>query len=223
MNQRRKKYLALSKQLEKIIEGEHYALLEKWIEDEDTVLPDGMEVYVKQLEYARGFLYSGATPNGAARKLQLHYSDLSLKQAKSRVKDAVYHFYIDGDLKADAYRHIVFEKQMQLAQLVIATAKKPADLEIASKIYERAGKAKQLHLPDKEEFPEGMFEQKWKIYSLDTADVGLPELADRNKLGDMIDAFNMAEADKIRLKQDAGVEPRQILEFNGQEESDPEE
>ena len=223
MKRRKKKFLALSKQLEKIVEGDHYALLEQWIEDESVTLPDGMEEYVKQLEYARGFLYSGATPNGAARKLKIHYPDLSYKQAKTRVRDAVEHFYIDGDLKADAYRHIVFEKQMQLAQLVIATAKKPADLEIASKIYERAGKAKQLHLPDKEEFPEGMFEQKWKIYSLDTSDVGLPEMADRNQLAEMIDSFNITESEKIRLKQDAGAEPRQILDFNGQKESDPEE
>lgn len=215
--------MALSKQLEKIIEGEHYALLEQWIEDEDTILPDGMDDYVKQLEYARGFLYSGSTPNGAARKLILHYPELSLKQAKSRVKDAVYHFYIDGDLKAEAYRHLLFEKQMQLAELTLRTAKTRADLEIVSKMYERAGKAKQLHLPDKEEFPEGMFDQKWKIYSLDTSDVGLPEMADRNQLGAMIDSFNIAEAEKIRLKQDAGCEPREILQINVKEESDPEE
>lgn len=208
--------------MEKIIEGEHYSLLEQWVEDESVVLPDGMAEYVDQLEYARGFLYSGSTPNGAARKLQLHFTDLSWKQAKSRVADAVEHFYIDGDLKTEAYRQIIFEKQMQLAELALRTAKTHAALEIVSKIYERAGKAKQLHLPDKEEFPEGMFEQKWKIYSLDTSDVGLPDLADRNQLAAMIDSFNISEADRIRLKQDAGVEPRQILDFNGQEET-PEE
>lgn len=209
--------------MEKIVEGEHYALFEQWIEDESVTLPEGMQEYVEQLEYSRGFIYSGSTPNGAARKLRAHFPELSYKQAKSRVADAVEHFYIDGDLKKEAYRQIIFEKQMQLAQLVIETAKTKADLEIASKIYERAGKAKQLHLPDKEEFPEGMFDQKWKIYSLDTADVGLPEMADRNQLGAMIDSFNISEADKIRLKQDAGAEPRQILDFHVQKESHPEE
>ena len=215
----------MSKQLEKIVEGEHYALLERWVEDESLELPDEMREYVEQLEFSRGFIYSGATPNGAARKLRIHYPELSYKQAKSRVADAVEHFYIDGDLKTAAYREIIFEKQMQLAELALKTAKTRADLDIVSKIYERAGKAKQLHLPDKEEFPEGMFEQKWKIYSLDTSDVGLPEMADRNKLGEMIDSFNIAESEKIRLKQDAGCEdsPRQILEWNGEEESDPEE
>jgi len=208
--------------MEKIIEGEHYALLEQWVEDESTELPDEMLEYVKQLEYARGFIYSGSTPNGAARKLKIHF-EISYKQAKSRVADAVEHFYIDQDLKKAAYREIIFEKQMQLAELTLKTAKTRADLDIVSKIYERAGKAKQLHLPDKEEFPEGMFEQKWKIYSLDTSDVGLPEMADRNQLGAMIDNFNITEAEKIRLKQDAGVEPRQILDFNGEEESNTED
>lgn len=209
--------------MEKIVEGEHYSLLEQWAEDESVILPDGMNEYVRQLEYARGFIYSGSSPNNTARKLQLHFPDLSMKQAKSRVRDAVEYFYIDGDLKKDAYRHIHYEKQMQAAQLVLETAKCAADIKIASEIWERAGKAKQLHLPDPEEFPEGMFEKKWKIYSLDTSDVGLPEMADRNQLGAMIDSFNIAEAEKIRLKQDAGVEPREILEFNVQEESDPEE
>lgn len=212
----------MSKQLSKILEGEHYKLFEQWVEDESVTLPEGMQEYVSQLEYARGFLYSGSSPNMAARKLRAHFN-LSYKQGKSRVADAVEHFYIDGDLKNEAYRQIVFEKQMQLGQLAIQTAKSVADLEIASKIYERAGKAKQLHLPDPEEFPEGMFDQKWKIYSLDTADVGLPEVADRNLLGTMIDSFNIAEAEKIRLKQDAGAEPRQLLDWNGTKESDTEE
>lgn len=215
--------MALSKMMEKILEGEHYALLEQWTEDESVVLPDGMRDYVTQLEYVRGFIYSGSAPNSAARKLQLHYPELSLKQAKSRVKDSIEHFYIDGDIKAEAYRHILFEKQMQLAELTLHTAKTGSDLEIVSRMYERAGKAKQLHLPDKEEFPEGMFDQKWKIYSLDTTDVGLPEMADRNLLGAAIDKFNITEAEKIRLKQDAGVEPREILNFNGQTEIDTEE
>jgi hypothetical protein len=209
--------------MEKIAEGEHYQLLEQWSGDESVVLPDGIQDYVKQLEYARGFIYSGSSPNTASRRLQLHYPDLSVKQAKSRVRDAVEYFYIDGDLKKDAYRHIHYEKQMQAAQLVLETARSAADIKIASEIWERAGRAKQLHLPDAEEFPEGMFEQKWKIYSLDTSDVGLPELADRNQLGAMIDSFNVTEAEKIRLKQDAGVEPREILDFNGQKESAPEE
>lgn len=209
--------------MEKIMEGDHYLLLEQWSADESVVLPEGMNEYVKQLEYARGFIYSGASPNNASRKLQLHFPNLSMKQAKSRVRDSVEYFYIDGDLKKDAYRHIHYEKQMQAAQLVLETAKSAADIKIASEIWERAGRAKQLHLPDAEEFPEGMFEQKWKIYSLDTSDVGLPDMADRNQLGTMIDSFNIIESEKIRLKQDAGVIPREILDFNGQEESDPEE
>ncbi len=209
--------------MEKIAEGEHYQLLEQWSGDESVVLPDEIHDYVKQLEYARGFIYSGASPNNASRKLKVHFPDLSMKQAKSRVRDAVEYFYIDGDLKKDAYRQIHYEKQMQAAQLVLETARSAADIKIASEIWERAGRAKQLHLPDAEEFPEGMFEQKWKIYSLDTSDVGLPELADRNQLGAMIDSFNVTEAEKIRLKQDAGVEPREILDFNGQKESAPEE
>lgn len=209
--------------MENIVEGEHYSLLEQWATDESVVLPDGMNEYVKQLEYSRGFIYSGSSPNNASRKLQLHFPELSMKQAKSRVRDAVEYFYIDGDLKKEAYRHIHYEKQMQAAQLVLETAKSAADIKIASEIWERAGKAKQLHLPDPEEYPEGMFEKKWKIYSLDTVDVGLPELSDRNQLGAMIDDFNVTEGEKIRLKQDSGVLPREILDFNAQKESNPEE
>jgi hypothetical protein len=209
--------------MEKIAEGEHYQLLEQWSGDESVVLPDEIHDYVKQLEYARGFIYSGASPNNASRKLKLHFPDLSMKQSKSRVRDAVEYFYIDGDLKKDAYRHIHYEKQMSAAQLVLETAKCASDIKIASDIWVKAGNLKQLHLPDVEQFPEGMFEQKYKIYSLDTSDVGLPELADRNKLGAMVDLFNITEAEKIRLKQDGGVIPREILDFNGQKESSPEE
>ena len=210
----------MSKQLEEILEGDHYALLEAWVDNEDVELPDGMAEYVKQLEYIRGFFYSGNTLQKVRRKMKLHFPELSPKQINSRIDDAQEYFYLSHDLKKDTYRHLHYEKQMQCAELVLRTAQSPADIKIASDIYARAEKSKQLHLPDKEDFPEELLAKKTKIFSLQPEDVGLPERTDDNLLKRMIEQFNIEETEKLRILGDSGAGPRKVFDYNPEEDGE---
>ena len=198
-------------QFEKILEGDHLALLEEWTENEDVTLPEEMAEYVKQLEFARGFFYRGDTPYKITKKLQAHF-DLTANQAQSRMQDAHEYFYLNREFKKDAMREWFYEKQIQLAQATFLSAKTPQDYDLASKIYERAYKARALHLPDEKELPFEFYEEKVRIFSLKPQDVGLAEPADRNQLARMIDSFNITEEQKIKLKQDVGEHPREIIE-----------
>ncbi len=216
-----KEYSALTK-MDKILEGDHYAYLESWIENEDVELPEEMAEYVKQLEYIRSFFYSGNTLQKIKRKMKLHFPDLSLKQINSRLDDAQEYFYLNHDLKKDTYRHIHYEKQMQCAELVLRTAKTPIDIKIASDIYKAAEKSKQLHLPDKEDFPAELLEKRTNIFSLQPEDIGLPARTDDNLLKRMMEEFNIEEAEKLRIQGDAGIGPRQVFDYNPDEDGENE-
>lgn len=208
--------------MDKILEGDHYALLEQWSDNEGVIMPDDLLEYVKQLEYSRGFLYAGNPPNKVVNKLRVHFPGLSVKQAKSRMADAIEYFYIDGDLKKEAYRQIHYNLQMQAAELIFRTSKTPQEMKLASDIWARAEQTKQLHIEDKEDLPKELFEKKFRIFSIDPSDLGLNEMPNRSELDKMIDQFNTEEEHKLRLRQDAGTMPKQIFDIHEQDKNDPE-
>lgn len=207
-------------QMDRILEGDQYELLLQWSENEDTQLPEEMADYVQQLEYARGFLYS-VSPKQAALRLKKLFDGLSMKQAKSRVKDAIEYFYVDEDLKNDHYRHIHYEIYMRLAELALKSASCVEHLKIVSDLYQKAEKSKQLHLQDKEELPKELYEKKYRIFTGDPVQVGLPKGPSRRELNDLVDKFVITEEQKIKIKQDGGGMPRQILDVNAETENDP--
>lgn len=200
-------------ELDKIEEGDHILLLEDWIEGGTDQLPEEMLVYLKQLELIRGFYYSGSTAtHKLIKKLQLHYPELSVKQCRTRIHDAQVHFYLDEELKKDFHKRLHYEQQMQLYQVAKMTAKSPKDNDIASKILERAGKMIDLDKADKEKLPKEFFIKQNRFFSLKPSDVGLPEDMNRNQIGSWLDKLKVAEAEKLRLKQDAGLEDRNFFD-----------
>lgn len=211
-------------QFENIMEGDHLDMLEAWTENPEGVeLPEEMLRYVKQIEMARDFLYRGDSPQKVAKKLQQHFKELSREQAISRMQDALDYFYTSRELRKDALKEFHYEKQLNLAQAAYLSAKTPADYKIASDIYRKAEEIKGLHLPDEPELPEEFFKKKRKIYSLRPEDVtGLPERVQINQLAKLIDQFNIDEASKLKLKQDAGAEPRQIIDIPHEDVEDEE-
>ncbi|TQI72278.1 hypothetical protein JM79_3236 [Gramella sp. Hel_I_59] len=206
-------------ELDKIEEGDHFSLLEEWIEGGTDKLPEEMLIYLKQLELIRGFFYAGdINPRKITRKLQLHYPDLSIKQCRTRIDDARVYFYLNEEIKKDFYRRIHYEQQMQMYKVTKTTAKTHAEMKIASDILKEAGKLIELDKPDKETLPEEFFIKPNRFFSLKPSDIGLPDDMNRNEVGNWLDKLQIAETEKFRLKQDLGSEPRQIFDYDGEED-----
>ncbi|MUP44900.1 hypothetical protein E0K83_03960 [Gramella sp. BOM4] len=206
-------------ELDKIEEGDHFALLEEYVEGNTDKLPEEMLVYLKQLELIRGFFYAGdVNPRRITRKLQLHYPDLSIKQCRTRIEDAREYFYLNEEIKKDFYRRIHYEQHMQNYQVARRTAKTHAEWKITDEILKNAGKIIELDKPDKEELPKEFFIKPNRFFSLKPSDIGLPDDMNRNEVGKWLDKLQIAETEKFRLKQDLGSEPRQIFDYDGEED-----
>ena len=88
-------------------------------------------------------------------------------------------------------------------------------------MLERAYKSKGLDKTEEERIPEEAFKKPIKIYSLDTTDFAdLPQTTNRNLLGEYVDQMNIAEAEKVRIKQDMGAEPKELFTYNEQKKED---
>lgn len=198
----------------------HYSILEDWVDKGRTeTLPDEMVEYLEQLTMVNQLWNSQNSPNKILQKLQASYPELNAKTARSRMDDAFTWFYLDDQVKKDAYRNMLFDKMLKLVDATIISATSPEDYDRASKILLRAYRVKQLDKDEEESIPEEAFKKPIKIYSLDTSEFeDLPEAPDRKLLAEYIDQMNATEAQALRIKQDAGIEPKQLFDHEDSKE-----
>lgn len=207
-----------NKKLKTELEGMHYSVLQDWVETgRKGNMPDEMVEYVQQLDLVRGLWYSCNTPYQIINKLQVHYPELDNLTATSRFQDACCYFFLDDKIKQDSWRNMIFEKHMQLYNAAVLSARSVDDYAKASGILERAYRAKRLHEKEEETIPEAAFTKPTKVYTLDTSDVGLPK-ANRNLLGEYIDQMLVTEEERLKIKQEASMEPKSIFDYDGESE-----
>lgn len=192
----------------------HYSILEDWVDKgRSETLPEEMATYLSQLTLVNQLWNACNSPNKIVQKLQVAFPELNGTTARSRMQDAFTWFYLDDNVKKDAYRNMLFEKMMKLVDATILSATGTEDYDRASKILERAYRIKQLDKDDVDELPEEAYKKPFKIYSSDIGDFkDLPEPADRKLLAEYIDQMNLTEAQSIKIRQDAGIEPKTLFD-----------
>ncbi|UOY07716.1 hypothetical protein L0P88_03995 [Muricauda sp. SCSIO 64092] len=202
----------------------HYAILEDWVDKGRTeTLPEEMVTYLEQLTMVNQLWNACQTPNKIIQKLMASYPGLNAKTARSRWEDACTWFYLDDQVKKDAWRNMLFEKQLKLADAIITGAQKNEDYDLASKVLERAAKVKRLDQKEEEVIPQEAFTKRIKIFDSDTLQFeDLPPPANRKLLAEYIDKVNIEELQKVKLKQDAGIEPKELFNHEAFKKNKPE-
>lgn len=213
------KRMARTKQhQESELEGLHYTILEDWVDKGRTEkLPEYMLRYLEQLNFVNSLWKSLNDPQKIIRKLCISFPELTSLTAKTRFEDAMTWFYLDDQVKQDTWRNALFQKMMQLVDAAILSAKTVDDYNKASIILERAYRIKGLEKDEDPGIPEEAFKKPIKIYSLDTSEFAdLPQSTNRYLLAQYVDEMNLTEDQKIKIKQDMSVEPKEI--FTGYEQ-----
>ena len=200
------------------LEGLHYSILEDWVDKGRTEkLPEEMLRYLEQLNFVNSLWKSLNDPQKIIRKLCISFPELTSLTAKTRFEDAMTWFYLDDQVKQDTWRNALFQKMMQLVDAAILSAKTVDDYNKASIILERAYRIKGLEKDEDPGIPEEAFKKPIKIYSLDTSEFAdLPQSTNRYLLAQYVDEMNLTEDQKIKIKQDMSVEPKEI--FTGYEQ-----
>ena len=124
-------------------------------------------------------------------------------RARRMYAEALNLFYLNDTVENDAYRNIIFDNLQKAALAVLQNATSAKDMEVYGNLQTQAAKIKRLDQAD----PVKPMEVKDKPvihFDLDPAAVGLPS-ANRNELGRQIDAIDLPEREKTRLKRDANV------------------
>lgn len=210
------------KKLQSELEGLHYTILEEWVDKGRTEnLPEEMATYLEQLNFVNGLWNSCHTPQKIIDKLIITYPGLDKISAKSRFEDAVNWFYLDDQVKREAWRNLIFEKMLKLVDAAIISAVSVNDYNKASLMLQRAYLVKGLDKEEKEKIPEEAFQKPIKIYSDNVSDFeDLPDTTNRNILAQYVDQMLLQEDEKLRIKQEMGIEPKVLFATNEHQEED---
>ena len=125
-------------------------------------------------------------------------------RARRMYAEALNLFYLNDTVENDAYRNIIFDNLQKAALAVLQNATSAKDMEVYGNLQTQAWKVKLLDKPDPEKV-QLPADKPVKVYDLDPAAVGLPS-ANRNELGRQIDAIDLPEREKTRLRRDANIE-----------------
>lgn len=195
------------------IKGVELDLLREWVENgKKAVLPAEMVEYLSHLELVRGLYLQNQTRPKIVRILSQKPYNLTKWEAEMRFNDAINFFYIQEDIKIEAWANVYAEKMERMARVMLETMDMQ-DLrayETYRKYLESALEMRAKYAK-KDELPEEIYKKPFKVYTLDITELGLPAPS-REQLMHDIDSFSIEETDKIRIKQEAGVLPPKIFE-----------
>lgn len=196
------------------LEGLHFTILEDWVnKGSSETLPEEMELYLRQLNTVNGLWNACNSPQNIIRKLCLAYPELNQATAKSRYEDAMTWFYLDEGIKMDAFSNMIAEQMLKLATATVKSATCNNDYKIAGQLFKDAWLIKGGDKPQQEKIPDSAFSKPIKIYSTDVTEfTDLPATTNRNLLGEWVDDMNLTESKKLKLKQEIGLEPKELFD-----------
>jgi hypothetical protein len=203
-----------------ILENVAYELLQEYIENgrQDT-MPEEMVHYLNLLEVVRGQIHRNKSRRFVINLLKASPYNHSEYLAGKLYTDAINFFYIQEDIKKEAYRNLYAEKLEKAAAFVLNVMKTVKDLDTYAKLIKEAALLRGLHEPDKEELPEELFQKPIKVFTQNPTKLGIPAI-DRQRLAREIDSWDIEETEKARLKREASIDQPKLYLDHGLQQAE---
>lgn len=173
--------------------------------------------YYELMEVVRGFRARMMLPGGdkvvtkaaIIKLLKAPPYGLTDWTARRVYADAINFFYSVDDIRPRAWANLYADKLEKWADLAAATGR----LKDAKSFIAEAAKLRGCYDPVETEIPHEVLDAApVVIYTTDPSSMGAPK-ADRKQLGALIDSIpDIPEASLKRIKEDAGLQPRNLLE-----------
>jgi hypothetical protein len=123
--------------------------------------------------------------------------------------EAVTLFYTNRNVEKKALRNMYADQMDEAALIVRDNAESAKDWEVYGNLTEKAYKMRGLDKEDPKKLDKGVYLKPLRYYSLDSAVVGLPEI-NRQELASQIEALEIPEREKSRLRMEANMEQIKI-------------
>lgn len=174
-------------------------------------IPEWMAEYIDWMEKARDWYYRNHSEGYVVNQLQNIMAistgrKISRFIAKKVFADMMNFFYANVRIRKQAWRGVLVEK-LQLA----ATAQFDAgDYEDFRRTMETIHKFLELDKPDDEGANRHLLDRRPIVYYTNPEDIGIKRVS-RNELARLIDSYDIREAERRRVKMEAGVLERKLF------------
>lgn len=195
--------------------------LEDWIQGgSKSDLKTDERIYLEALT----LMHSMDRKYGRKKTIEFFVKTYSLqhRRASEMYDESINLFYSDRSTERKALRVKKAEFLEDLARAAATNAETAKDIEVAANIEMKAAKLRGLDQPDPEKLPPEAFRRPIRVFSLDTTDIGMPAL-NRNQIARQIDALEIPESDKSRLRKDARLETIQLEQYLDELETESKE
>ena len=185
-----KKRLKVQKELEE------YGVLQQFIQTgKGDSIPEEQKIYYEQLDMVRCLHNKYESKSFIINALMTSYKDLSMYLANKVYYEALNFFYLDNVVKKEAWTNIYAEKLDNAAVIAFEMN----DLKTYKELIVEAAKMRGVFKEDKAELPEGFYDRRPIIYSVDAGMFNMPR-ANRTTLANYIDNLpDIPDLDKNRL------------------------
>lgn len=135
--------------------------------------------------------------------------NLQHRRASEMYDEAVTLFYTNRNVEKKALRNMYADQMDEAALIVRDNAESSKDWEVYGNLTEKAYKMRGLDKEDPKKLDKGVYLKPLRYYSLDSTVVGLPEI-NRQELASQIEALEIPEREKSRLRMEANMEQIKI-------------
>lgn len=175
-----------------------------------STIPSWMVEYIDWMEKARDWYYQNKSEGYVVKQLMNLVGEsgrtISRYVAKKIFADAINFFYANQRIRKQAWRAVLAEK-LHLAALAQFDE---GDYEGFGKNIDRMRYFLELDKPDDESANRHLLDRRPTVYFTNPEDIGITR-ASRNELGRLIDSYDIQEAERRRVKREAGILERRLF------------
>lgn len=169
------------------------------------------QMYLEMLQ----IIYSFNNKLGDRRTLRLLTQEpykMEYNRARDMMAEAVELFNGGRRATKEAMRYHAAETYDNLYHMILDTAKTPQDIALAGTMHDKKVKLLRLDEPDPNILPPEQYMKTFRVLSLTTECLGLPAV-NRDEVAAQIDALEIPDAEKKRIRMEAGVEDMDIVKM----------
>jgi len=178
-------------------------------------LPAPMVEYFEQIDFIRSLYLRWESKPFIVNAVALKWPYLNKVKISKIYNETLNFFYLDNEIKVEAWRNIYAERLDNMAALAVEMN----DLEEARRCLNDAAEIRGVNKDQPPQIPEELLDRRPVLYTIDIQRLGIPKV-DRSKLASFIENLDLSEPEKQKYRRDAMIEDVPFeLEIEENEES----
>ena len=157
--------------------------------------------YIEQIDYIRTLYLRWDSKPFIINAVRMKWPSIPRRQAVVLYNDTVNFFYLDNDIRIEAWKNVYAEKLDNLAALAVVMN----DLEQTRRCLTEAAEIRGVKKDQAQVIPPELLDRRPVFYTMDIQKLGIPK-PNRYELASFIDKLDLTQAEKAKLKRESMID-----------------